>query len=248
MEATYHEIVSVPIGNSGRQIEVFERIPGFKVRLSLFVAFGGHSGDFIMHDNEVPRRFGFDDLQERFFGGLVESFFVDIVGVLSFVLSVGEFAVFGEVSILDDVCSSRGESRARFARVWRWFDAGMFASEIEESTVFDVTPSGEDDKGMVMRTGEVFLTGFFMTFGMFVEFFASDDVCNTLTMEFLFEEINKFLVVEISIGVRDKNASGADTKFFRLRHDGEKGGFNVTPPLGIWGFPFYIKAGSTSTR
>lgn len=110
VEATYHEIVSVPVGNSGRQIEVFERIPGFKVRFTLFVSFGGHSGDFIMHDNEVPRRLGFDDLHKPFFGFLGESFFVDIVGGFAFVFRVGEFAVFDEVTIFDDVGSSRGES------------------------------------------------------------------------------------------------------------------------------------------
>lgn len=115
----------------------------------------------------------------------------------------------------------------------------MFVVEVEESAVFDITPAGENDESMMMRTGEVFLTGFVVTFGIFVVFFADDDVGNTVTREFVFEEFQEFLIVKISVGVGHKYSSGANTKFNGLRHVGEKGGFNVTPPLGIWGFPLY---------
>lgn len=106
----------------------------------------------------------------------------------------------------------------------RGFDGRMFVVEVEESAVFDITPAGENDESMMMRTGEVFLTGFVVTFGIFVVFFADDDVDNTVTREFVFEEFQEFLIVKISVGVGHKYSSGANTKFSGLRHVGEKGG------------------------
>ena len=81
MEATYQEICRIPVGDSFRNVEVVERVPGGKVRDARRVVLSGESGDLIVHDNVVPRRFGFDPFEEFFFGRSFEGFGEGLVGV-----------------------------------------------------------------------------------------------------------------------------------------------------------------------
>lgn len=94
-----------------------------------FVVFSGESGDFIMHDNVVPRRFGADFREERFFRGFGESFVEGIVerafASSGGVGNLGEFSVRVEQSIFDDVVSCLLESSLDL------LDVTVFIGEVE---------------------------------------------------------------------------------------------------------------------
>lgn len=93
--------------------------------------FSGESGDLIMHDNVVPRRFGFDFLEETFLGRFVEGFGEGFVGVPFSGGGVGrsffEVVVSArvEVSIFDDVGSSLGDGTTD------GLDVTVFVVEVE---------------------------------------------------------------------------------------------------------------------
>lgn len=168
MEATYHEICRIPVGDSFRKVEVVDRVPGGKVRDTRRVVLSGESGDLIVHDNVVPRRFGADRFEETFFGWSVKGFGECLVGVaFARLFGIDEGTVFVEVSIFDDVVSGVGESCIGFRSA---LDVTMFSVEVEVPSIFDVRFLFEEDESVVMRSVEVFLSGEFVTFRVLVEF------------------------------------------------------------------------------
>lgn len=141
-----------------------------------------------------------------------ESFCVDGVA-RPFGRSDFEGTVFDEVAVFEDVvaCVVEGSDGMTGDLLRSLLDVRMTFLEVEEPFVGDVRFFVELDEGVMVRLRQIFLSGEFVTFWIFVVFATDDDVGGIEILEFLEEEVEESLVVQVGLRISQEDVLELNT-------------------------------------